>query len=350
MINKNQLTERSFTPSQLSGFDGAHSIQLPVDFIHDLSKADSLQAVLDTIAYWISHVFDADRASITLQDTEEYLKLYSISGNHAIPMDFKIPIGQTFVGRVFAQSQLIICDDLAQSDELDCKMLSEHGMGTCMDASMIHNGVCIGTLNVADQRKHHYTLQQAILLQSLATWLALNIKLHLQVQEMAVLASTDELTGTFNRRVFVQESNQTMQHFSHTRVPFTIGILDIDHFKQLNDCYGHTAGDHVLKKMTKKIRSVLRDEDFLARIGGEEFAIILPACLGDEAMRVFKRICSTIEAMEVHYEQEVLCFTVSIGVAEIGKHDADAEDVFKRADKALYCAKQAIRNPIHFAN
>ena len=68
MINKKQLTERSFTPSQLSGFDGAHSIQLPVDFIHDLSKADSLQAVLDTIAYWISHVFDADRASITLQD------------------------------------------------------------------------------------------------------------------------------------------------------------------------------------------------------------------------------------------------------------------------------------------
>ena len=69
---------------------------------------------------------------------------------------------------------------------------------------------------------------------------------------MAVLTSTDELTGTFNRRVFVQESNQTMQHFSHTRVPFTIGILDIDHFKQLNDCYGHTPGDHVLKKMTKK--------------------------------------------------------------------------------------------------
>lgn len=336
-------------PKPITGFDGAHSIQLPVDFIHDLSKADSLQAVLNTIAYWISHVFDADRASITLQDTEKYLKLYSISGNHAIPMDFKIPIGQTFVGRVFAQSQLIICDDLAQSDELDCKMLSVLGMGTCMDAPMIHNGVCIGTLNVADQRKHHYTLQQAILLQSLATWLALNIKLHLQVQEMAVLASTDELTGTFNRREFVQESNQTMQHFSHARVPFTIGILDIDHFKQLNDCYGHTAGDHVLKKMTKNPQCTAWPR-LLARIGGEEFAIILPACLGDEAMRVFKRICSTIEAMEVHYEQEVLCFTVSIGVAEIGKHDADAEDVFKRADKALYCAKQAIRNPIHFAN
>ena len=350
MIKKKETSERSFDPNQLSGFDGAHSIQLPVDFIHDLSKASSLQVVLDTIAYWISYVFDADRASITLQDTEDYLKLYSISGNHAIPMDFKIPIGQTFVGRVFAESQLIICDDLSLSDELDCQMLSEHGMGSCMDAPMIHNDICIGTLNVADVRKHHYTLQQAILLQTLAKWLALNIKLHLQVQEMAILASTDELTGTFNRRVFVQESHQTMLHFSKSRVPFSIGILDIDHFKQLNDCYGHTAGDYVLKKMVKKIRSILRDEDFLARIGGEEFAIILHACLGDEPMRIFRRICSTIEAMEVSYEQEILCFTVSIGVAEVGKQDTDAEDVFKRADKALYCAKEAGRNRIHFAN
>lgn len=350
MINKKEIAERSFNPNHLSGFDEVHSVQLPIDFIHDLSKANSLQAVLDTIAYWISHVFNADRASITLQDNENYLKLYSISGNQAIPIDFKIPIHQTFVGRVFACSTLIICDDLTQSDELDCKMLAENGMGTCMDAPMIHNGLCIGTLNVADHRTHHYTHQQAILLQCLANWLALNIKLHLQVQEMAVLASTDELTGTFNRRVFIQESNQTMQHFSQSRVPFSIGILDIDHFKQLNDCYGHTAGDYVLKKMAKHIRSVLRDEDLLARIGGEEFAIILPACLGDEAMRVFRRVCSSIESLEVHYEKEVLCFTVSIGVAEVRNHDADAEDVFKRADKALYFAKEAGRNRIHFAN
>ena len=155
-------------------------------------------------------------------------------------------------------------------------MLSEHGMSTCMDAPMIHNGVCIGTLNVADQRKYHYTLQQAILLQSLATWLALNIKLHLQVQEMAVLASTDELTGTFNRRVFVQESNQTMQHFSHARVPFTIGILDIDHFKQLNDCYGHTAGDHVLKKMTKKSAAYCVTKTFYPVLVGRNLRLFYP--------------------------------------------------------------------------
>ncbi|MEG0344582.1 MAG: sensor domain-containing diguanylate cyclase [Acinetobacter sp.] len=349
MINKKKFTERMFDPNQLSGLDEDHYIQLPVDFIHDLSKAASLQDLLDKIAFWISHVFDADRASITLQEDEEYLKLYSISGNQAIPIDFKIPINQTFVGRTFATAKLIICDDLTQSDELDCQMLAQNGMGTCMDAPMIHNDICIGTLNVADKRKHYYSEQQAILLQCLANWLAMNIKLHLQFQEMEVLASTDELTGAFNRRVFIQESNQTMLQFFKSNIPFSIGILDIDHFKTLNDCYGHKAGDYVLKLMSEHIQKVLRANDFLARIGGEEFAIILPACLSTEAVQVFKRILATIEMMQIHYDDNIICLTVSIGVAEVKKHDADIEGVFKRADKALYRAKKSGRNQIFLA-
>ena len=76
MINKKKFTERMFDPNQLSGLDEEHYIQLPVDFIHDLSKAASLQDLLDKIAFWISHVFDADRASITLQENEEYRTFY----------------------------------------------------------------------------------------------------------------------------------------------------------------------------------------------------------------------------------------------------------------------------------
>ncbi|MEG0344764.1 MAG: sensor domain-containing diguanylate cyclase [Acinetobacter sp.] len=350
MINKKEFTERVFNPNQLSGFNETHYIKLPVDFIHDLSQADSLEVVLNKIAFWISHVFNADRASITLQENEEYLKLYSISGNQAIPLDFKIPINQTFVGRTFATAKLMICDDVTQSDELDCQMLAQHGMGTCMDAPMIHNDICIGTLNVADRRKHHYSLQQAILLQRLANWIAMNIKLHLQVQEMEVLASIDELTGAFNRRIFIQESNQTMLEFYNSKTPFSMGILDIDHFKTLNDCYGHKAGDHVLKVMSERIQKVLRANDFLARIGGEEFAIILPACISKEAVQVFKRIRTAIEMMQIHYDEHVICLTVSIGIAEAKIHDANVEGVFKRADKALYRAKKSGRNQIYLAD
>lgn len=345
MKNKN-IAERIYTPHQLSQLNESDCIQLPIKFIHDLAQANSLQSLLDKIAFWISRVFQAERTSITLYDHHNFLRLYSISGNQAIPLNFQMPIQNTFVGRAFSTTTLRICDDVAQFEELDCQMLAQHGMDSCMDAPLIHNEKCLGTLNVADRATFHYTEQQAILLQCLANWIALNIKLHLQIQDMQKLTATDELTGTFNRRSFIQESNQSMLLFFNAQTPFSIGVLDIDHFKTLNDFYGHQAGDYVLKCMTENIQAYLGEQDFLARIGGEEFAIILPA-RSKEAVKLFKQIRTAIEAMKLPYQEEIICFTVSIGVAEVQPTDANAEAVFKRADKALYQAKQAGRNRVH---
>ena len=342
----NNTAERIYTLHQLSQLKDSDSIQLPMKFIYDLAQADSLQSLLDKIAFWISRVFQAERTSITLYDSHDFLRLYSISGNQAIPLNFQMPIQHTFVGRVFSSTTLRICDDVSQFEELDCQMLAQHGMGSCMDAPLIHNDQCLGTLNVADRATFHYTEQQARLLQCLANWIALNIKLHLQIQDMHKLTATDELTGVFNRRSFVHESNQSMQLFFNANTPFSIGVLDIDHFKTLNDFYGHHAGDYVLQQMTENIQSCLGTQDVLARIGGEEFAIILPNC-SREAVKRFKQIRSAIEAMKLPYQKEVICFTVSIGVAEAQPTDASAEAVFKRADKALYQAKQAGRNRVH---
>lgn len=347
-MNNNHDAERVYTPSQLNQLSHNQYIQLPANFIHDLAQTDSLQSLLDKIAFWISHVFQAERTSITLYDNHDFLKLYSISGNHAIPLNFQMPIQNTFVGRVFRTACLRICDDVSQFEELDCQMLAQHGMGSCMDAPLLHNGICLGTLNVADQAKFHYSEEQAMRLQCLANWIALNIRLHLQIQDMQKLTSTDELTGTFNRRMFAQESDQNMLLFFSNNTPFSIGVLDIDHFKTLNDFYGHQAGDYVLQRMCENIQAYLGEHDFLARIGGEEFAIILPARFPKDAIRLFKQLRMAIEAMQLPYQEEVICFTVSIGVAAAQTSDHDAEAVLKRADKALYQAKQAGRNRVHF--
>ena len=347
LVMNNKKTERVYSPHQLTPLNESDCIQLPINFIHDLAQADCLQSLLDKIAFWISQVFQAERVSITLYDRPDFLKLYSISGNHAIPLEFKVPIQQTFVGRVFSTATLRICDDVTLFEELDCQMLAQNGMGSCMDAPLMHNGNCLGTLNVADQAKFHYTKQQAILLQCLANWIALNIKLHLQVQEMQKLTSTDELTGTFNRRMFTQQSNRQMLLFAHDNSPFSIGVLDIDHFKTLNDFYGHQAGDYALQQMCECIQTYLSEHDFLARIGGEEFAIILPTHDAQDAIKRFKQIRTAIEELKIPYLEEVICFTVSIGVAEAEITDLNAETVFKRADKALCQAKQAGRNRVH---
>ncbi|TCB35362.1 sensor domain-containing diguanylate cyclase [Acinetobacter sp. ANC 4910] len=343
----NNTAERVYPPNQLKPLNESDCIQLPINFIHDLAQADCLRSLLDKIACWLSQVFQAERVSITLYDRPNFLKLYSISGNQAIPLDFKLPIQNTFVGRVFSTATLRICDDVTLFEELDCQMLAQNGMGSCMDVPLIHNGNCLGTLNVADHAKFHYTEQQAIFLQCLANWIALNIKLHLQVQEMQKLTSTDELTGTFNRRMFTQQSNHNMSLFSNANTPFSMGILDIDYFKTLNDFYGHQAGDYVLQQMCECIQTYLSEHDFLARIGGEEFAIILPTHSAKDAIKRFKQIRAAIEDLKIPYLEEIICFTVSIGVAEAHATDLSAETVLKRADKALSQAKQAGRNRVH---
>lgn len=119
-----------------------------------LAQSQTLQQVLDTVAEWINRIFESDRTSITLYENSDYLKVYSFSGNKAIPADFLVPIDQAFVGRVFKNQQLIICDDVSQSDELDCVMLTSSGMGTCMDAPLMHGQMCLGTLNVAHHQTH----------------------------------------------------------------------------------------------------------------------------------------------------------------------------------------------------
>ncbi|EKO3415640.1 sensor domain-containing diguanylate cyclase [Vibrio fluvialis] len=340
-------TERKFDPLTLSEFEKGYHINLPAEFIHALSAAPSLQEVLDTVSQWIHRLFDAERASITLQDGSEYLKLYSISGNKAIPLDFPVPIAQTFVGRAFSERTLIICDDLAQSDELDCIMLSQFGMKTCMDAPLLCGNQCLGTLNVAHNQTSYYSETEALELQCLANWIALNINLRLQVMELNQLASTDHLTGAPNRRVFTKEIQHALAQFHSDGASFFLGLMDIDHFKILNDQYGHNAGDYVLKQVVGISSALLGSDGHLSRIGGEEFALILHDQNKQSALAIYNAVRHAIEQTMMEYDNMTMSITVSIGITQVQTSDLYPEQLLKRADKALYAAKSNGRNLIN---
>lgn len=104
--------ERRFNPLDLSDNAQGHQICLPVEFVQALAVANSLQEVLDTVSQWLYQLFDAERASITLRDDADFLKIYSIRGNKAIPLDFRVPIANTLVGRAFTEKTVLICDEL----------------------------------------------------------------------------------------------------------------------------------------------------------------------------------------------------------------------------------------------
>ena len=338
--------ERTFAPTDLSTQNMESPICLPIGFVHFLAQSQTLQQVLDTVAEWIHRIFESDRASITLYENSDFLKVYSFSGNKAIPTDFLVPIAQSFVGRAFDTQQLIICDDLSQSDEIDCVMLSSSGMGTCMDAPLMHGKACLGTLNVAHNQTHFYTKEQASQLQCIANWIALNIALHIQIMKMEHLAKTDDLTGIPNRREFMREIESRLSDYRTQGIKFHVAILDLDHFKKLNDKYGHDAGDKSLIHVVNTIKGHLRDYDLLARVGGEEFAIVLRRRSSQEALDTLETIRNALESTVMKHSGFEMPITASIGVTQVCSVDNSFEPLIKRADLALYKAKETGRNRV----
>ena len=153
----------------------------------------------------------------------------------------------------------------------------------------------------------------------------------------------DALTQLPNREAYQERLTHEAKRWQRYGNPLTLAICDVDHFKNVNDNFGHTAGDRVLKVISKAIRRRLRDVDFFGRYGGEEFVILMPETRGQEAWQVLDDVRAALADMAFQYRKEPLSVTVSIGVAEFTEGDT-AERVFDRADQALYAAKAAGRN------
>ncbi len=156
----------------------------------------------------------------------------------------------------------------------------------------------------------------------------------------------DPLTGAFNRRAYEQRIQEEWQRFKRYGHVFSLVVLDLDHFKKINDKYGHSAGDLVLKEVVKRISKNLRESDLLFRYGGEEFVIILPGTELKGGVEVAVKIRSLIQGTKFVYKGDVLSVTVSGGVTQVLESDGDPLDVFDRADRALYQAKSSGRNRI----
>lgn len=163
-------------------------------------------------------------------------------------------------------------------------------------------------------------------------------------QALARLAVTDELTGAPNRRKFMQAATAEWSRARRYGHALSLLILDLDHFKQVNDSLGHQAGDHVLVQVAEGLQAALRGSDFMGRLGGEEFGILLPETDDDQALQVAERIRQGVAALEFPALPGFQGVTVSIGVARMDQGDRDWEDLFRRADQALYQAKDRGRD------
>lgn len=165
-------------------------------------------------------------------------------------------------------------------------------------------------------------------------------------QDMKRMATTDALTGASNRHQFFSQGTREVARAKRYDNPLAVIMLDIDYFKSINDSYGHHAGDMVLKAFAETARSALRACDIFGRLGGEEFAVILPQTGLDEGLEVAERLRAAFAALSVRVDEEDISFTVSLGVTRVRDRDRDIEEVLNRADEALYKAKRMGRNRV----
>lgn len=164
--------------------------------------------------------------------------------------------------------------------------------------------------------------------------------------EMKRMATTDALTGAYNRHQFFLLGHQEFKQAKRYDHQLGVIMLDIDYFKSINDDYGHQAGDEVLQALSRTAMETMRESDIFGRLGGEEFAVILPETSAEEASEVAERLRAELAKLTVAAKDELISFTVSVGVSMIRESDTALEVALNRADEALYKAKRGGRNRV----
>ena len=163
---------------------------------------------------------------------------------------------------------------------------------------------------------------------------------------LARLATTDELTSVLNRRAFFEKAERELWRAVRYEHPMSVVLIDVDHFKAVNDNYGHAVGDEVLVALAGMLEGALRQSDVVARLGGEEFAVLLPETDGELALKITDRLRQTIEGSPMRSRAGAIELTVSAGIAERKADTTSVADLLDRADTALYAAKDAGRNRV----
>jgi diguanylate cyclase (GGDEF)-like protein len=204
----------------------------------------------------------------------------------------------------------------------------------------------LGTLSLSASRPKAFQQADLQLLVSFAatTTAALhNAMLHAELQKIAV---TDPLTGLLNRRGMLEQGRLEVERSQRTGKPLSAVMIDIDHFKEVNDRYGHSTGDLVLCSLADRCRSLIRTVDIIGRYGGEEFAILLPETDMFQAAAIAERLRIAVESEPFFTEEGPVSITVSLGVSRAARVGADLQALIDQADMALYQAKQGGRNRV----
>jgi len=323
---------------------------------HDLSVDEKIARIL-TLG---TERFGAPIAIISQIRGGKYTVVNALTPGGEVEPGQSFNLQDTYCVHVLAAAAPVGFNHVGKSEISDHQCYAKFGLETYIGAPLVADGQRFGTLSFSSPapRTRPFTEGELELTRLFAKWIGLEIQLEQQTAALKAeiearkraesrlrhLATTDELTNVSNRRHFLELSEPEFARARRYDHPLSVIMLDADHFKIINDSYGHHIGDQILRELCRECRGLLRENDVIGRIGGEEFAIMLPETGTLEARRVAERMREALAAIEIPLDTGSLKFTVSMGIAALDRKDLDFSGIMKRADQALYEAKGAGRN------
>ncbi|RIJ13848.1 sensor domain-containing diguanylate cyclase [Henriciella mobilis] len=289
----------------------------------------------DRIARLVKAALDVDTALISFIDAHRQWHKANVGMD-----DQQIPLQETLCRHVVKYGGPLIVQDARQDPRFAKSRLvtAEHGLRFYAGIPLkTRDGFVVGTLCAIDREPRQFPARDLDLLQDFAD-------LVVDQLELRERAMTDELTGALSRRALYDEGGRLAALTSRHRHNLTAIAFDLDHFKSINDNYGHAAGDEVLRRVAKTVKLLVRKSDIFARVGGEEFTILLPETDRQGAAEAAEKLRKDISALRFEFDGTTVGVTASLGVAAFDASTGDIETLLTRADAALYKAKNDGRN------
>jgi diguanylate cyclase (GGDEF)-like protein len=304
-----------------------------------------LEELLNKVCTLIGKAFDIDHVSILLRENKD-LVLRANQGKltPAVSKQARIPAEIGPWNRILLGSKVIIESEVTRSPM--CATLFQE-TASRMSIALVSFGQTLGVLVLDSARERTFDPVSQPSLESLADICATAIQNAQHVERVRQLAYLDGLTGIFNRRFFELRISDEIERAKRFNSNLSVLMVDIDHFKRLNDEFGHLLGDEVLRQVSSIFSDHLRKIDVVCRFGGEEFAIVLPETSAQSALQVAEKLRLLIGKWQFPGVPRPV--TISAGAASFPEHGSLRDDLVKAADAGLYAAKQAGRNCVRVA-
>ena len=324
-----------------------------ITLLYDLSRlmesASDSEQIYKAVIAQVAKIVPCENSALFLLDKpNKKLEARAVRGRAVNLLEhFAFEKGKGVSGWVASRGKPIVINDMDKAPNvLNSESLPARIRSFVAMPMRVNNNV-IGVLHVSDSEPNAFSPDDIRLLSLIAGQAAVTIERTAEHRQLETLATTDGLTRAYNHRYFTERLEEELRRCKRYRLPLSLLIIDADHFKEVNDRYGHASGDAVLRDMGALLRECMRDTEIVARLGGEEFGVLLPQTDEIQAGIAAERLRAAVEARDFRsVDGQPIHVTISVGISGFPPNAATRADLMEQADRAMYAAKRSGRNQI----